>query len=142
MMPFSLLEKYGFNVGSVMGSIQRDMEKVGFNTLDKVRSAYVAAFADELPLACKILDDQAFYNLALVRNVIVHCAGRCDKEYQTKSEGRPPLPQLAIGEELSLDGVLVRDLVAPALKGCVRLIQTIDGWLDGRLSPFQQGGGI
>ena len=43
-MHFSWLEKYNFNVGNVMGSIQREMEKVGFNTLDKIREAYVVAF--------------------------------------------------------------------------------------------------
>jgi hypothetical protein len=134
MVQFSLLELYDFDLRTVMGTMQRNMEKVGFTTLDKIRGAYADAFGNESLATCKILDDSALDNLSIVRNVIVHKAGICDKEYRDKAENRPALPQLSTGDNLELDGRFVRQLVSPTVQCCVRLVQSVDDWLNGRLS--------
>jgi hypothetical protein len=134
MIPFSLLEKFDFKVSNAMGSIQRDMKKVTFTSLDEIRRAYVVAFADLAPGVYQILDDAALDRLSIVRNLIVHAAGVGDKEYIAKSE-KKLLPQLKPGDPLELDGSLVSSLIAPVLERSTCLITTVDTWLSENLPP-------
>jgi hypothetical protein len=141
MVQFALLELYNFDLRNVMGTMQRNMEKVGFTTLDKIRGAYADAFGIESPGICKVLDDPALDNLSIVRNVIVHKAGVCDKEYKDKSDGKTLIPQLGVGDPLPLDGQLVADLLSPTVACCVRLVQSADNWLHHCLSAPGDGPG-
>lgn len=142
MLPLSMLEAHDFKLGSVMRSVLRKLDKVKFDKLDTIRDAYVAAFADEAPDICTILDAAAFDSLSAVRNLIVHAAGVRDEMYAERCARNQDLPKLEVGAKLELDGQIVHDLIFPAVACCVRLIKAIDDWLDNQPSPPGDGAGI
>jgi hypothetical protein len=142
MLPLSLLEKYKFDLRVVMGTLLSDMEKVRFSKLDLIRDAYKAAFGDAGPNICSCLDNTALLDLSIVRNLIIHHGGVCDKEYEEKSSNRPLLPKPALGGPLKLDGLLVAGLLNPVIRCCVGLIKAVDEWLESQLPSPGYGAGI
>jgi len=139
MVPLERLEKHNYDVSRVMGTLERSLKKVRFAALEEIRGAYKVAFGAEVPTVCRILEDPAPHNLSTVRNLIVHKAQVCDQEYRDKSGGSTVLPQLALGAKLELDGAFVKQLTEPVAQCCVRLLQTIDAWLDNSLAVPEQG---
>ena len=77
-----------------------------------------------------------------MRNLIIHHGGMCDKEYEDKSANRPGLPNLALGQPIELNGILVTSLLVPVIKCCVDLTKAVDDWLDDELASLGRGAGI
>ena len=132
-IPIKRLQEYNYNVRDAMGTLLRGANKVQFVRLEDIRDAYARAFSKHFNRIGGAIEDASLDALAVARNLIVHKAGVCDGDYERRTRGGslPPLPQLAIGQRLVLDGTLVKALVAPVLTCGVRLIQAVDGWLVG-----------
>jgi hypothetical protein len=135
-----------YNLGSRMGELLR--AKVDFVTLWDIRRAYSLAFDGKGALKAltarvdAALADNALDALAQVRNVIVHKAGIADAFYERNSATLPAMPQAKEGQEVLLDGEVVKNLVSPVFACCMNLITAIDEWLDGASSPPGHGAGI
>jgi hypothetical protein len=129
-----------YDLSARMGELLR--AKVDFTTLYDIRRAYSLAF-DYRKVGRKVTDavdeslsDTALDALAQVRNIIVHKAGITDTEYETHRTTLPTMPQVEKGQQVLLNGEKVRDLVTPVVASCVKLLTSIDSWLDsGSVSP-------
>ena len=75
------------------------------------------------------LADKSLDAMSAVRNVLVHKGGIADQVYVDDRVAAPAAPALEIGEEIQLDGKVVRDLIVPFLSSCTRLISAVDAWL-------------
>lgn len=68
--------------------------------------------------------------LFAVRNLIAHKAGRCDKMYlDQRRTMRKLIPKLRSGQQLKLDGHVMRSLIPPAFSCCLRFFSAVDAWL-------------
>ena len=117
-----------FDLSKLMGTLFRANDKFDFSVLAKVREAYSAAFwyyADEID---EILSDRAIDALNLVRNLLVHNAGKADKIYVRDIVGTPA-PVLKRDEYLKLDGKKVVELTDPVVGRATNLIAAVDRWI-------------
>jgi len=121
-----MLQKHG---PQKLGTILREQREAGFATLEEIRISYKRAFVEHGDRVQASLIGNALDALALARNLIVHKASRCDEEYARRSKGLPQLPQLEIGQELLLNGSLVRSLVEPATIAARDLIAAVGSWM-------------
>ena len=141
-----------YDVNLRMGAILKS--RVAFTRLSDVRRAYSLAF-DEKKIDARLvvavdeaLADSALDALSAIRNLIIHKASIADEEYvkRAKAVNKAGLaiPQLAEGQPLQLDGVIVKSLVDPVVACCLKLFVAIDGWLtEGSLAPgYEAGAGI
>jgi hypothetical protein len=94
-----------------------------------VIATYAAAFHVDGGAIINALSDKSLLGLFAVRNLIGHKAGKCDDKYLDYAKQLPQIPQLALGDTLKPDGVIVSELVRPALRCCIRLIRETDDWL-------------
>jgi hypothetical protein len=97
--------------------------------LDDIRDAYKKAFTEHAESIHDILKNKAFDALSLARNLIVHRAGKCDSEYRRRATFTPQLPQLEIGQPLTLNGNLVKELMEPTILSCKQLLEAVGVWL-------------
>jgi hypothetical protein len=96
------------------GSFLRDTEKVSFQKLSNIVSAYKTTFGkDEI----KNLFEKYSYIFALsaVRNVITHKAGVADRKYVDAVKPFPELNGVAQGTSMRIDGEIVRKLRKAAI---------------------------
>ncbi len=115
--------------------------KVEFTSLWEIRRAYSLAFYHKL-VGKKVTDavdtalaDNALDALSQVRNIIVHKAGVADADYEMHRTTLPTMPQVAEGQPVRLDGEIVKGLMNPVIACCVKLVTSIDAWLDGESVP-------
>jgi hypothetical protein len=133
LIAIKLVQKYGFNVADVMGTLRKEEGKAAFTTLKEIKETYARAFWEHSDSIKKALGDPSVEAISQARNVIVHKAGICDKKYEDRVKGGrlSPLPPIQAGQPLGLDGAIVKGLLDSAFACAGRLIQAVDGWLDG-----------
>jgi hypothetical protein len=105
-----------------------------FISLKNIRIAYSQAFSDSGKGAKTAAIDNALADISLdqisvVRNLIVHSAGKCDIHYQEAQKAITTLPKLEIGEPLLLDGKFVRELLDSAIISSWKLVRAVDSWI-------------
>ena len=90
-----------------------------------------------------VVDNPAIHALAILRNALVHSAGKIDERFQKDREGikvfgssiKINIPQLdqirgkKEGYELKFNGAMVRSLVDPAVSLGFQLVKSVDEWL-------------
>ena len=90
-----------------------------------------------------VVDNPAIHALAILRNALVHSAGKIDERFQKDREGikvfgssiKIPIPQLdqirgkKEGYELKFNGTMVRSLVDPVVSLGFQLVKSVDEWL-------------
>jgi len=90
-----------------------------------------------------VVDNPAIHALALVRNILVHSAGKIDGAFNGDRKGFKPwgsskavrIPQLRvikwrkIGFKVPFSGPMVRHFVDPVLPLVFKLLQSVDEWL-------------
>lgn len=123
------LQRYGYNLAEVMGTMLRQHGNVIFTSLEEIRSAYVAAFWQHRDAIDSVLDDPVLDALSLARNLMVHKAGRCDEEYKRRAKNIQSLPRLELKQPFPVTGTLVKQLVEPAVYIGVKLVVAVDDWL-------------
>ena len=125
-----LLARENFDTASKMGTILRT--KFNFTVLDDIRKAYSLAFASDREQIDAALSSESLDMLALVRNLIVHKDGKVDEKFVKESGGFTGLSQLSrspVGTQIAFDGVVVADVVPPAVKDASNLVKAVDDWL-------------
>jgi hypothetical protein len=140
----NLLQIYGYDLRNNMGSLLRRDRRFNFTLLDGIQSAYESAFSRDGDDVNNELKATVLRAVNIMRNVIVHKAGICDKEYhdaawslraarekelgfQGPFAGEPPL--LNIGEKLRLDGIILHNNLVACTQCCTRLINAVDSWI-------------
>lgn len=106
--------------------------QLGFGSRRTIRRTYEAVFPLDQFAILAALDPQTIDPLAILRNVIVHHAGKVDQTFKNECRQFPvlaSLQNLALDAHILIDGVLVRDVVDPALSGGYSLILAVDDWL-------------
>lgn len=106
--------------------------QLGFGSRRTIRRTYKAVFPLDQSAILAALDPQAIDPLAILRNVIVHHAGKVDQTFKGECGQFPvlaSLQNLALDTPIPIDGGLVHDVVDPALSGGYSLISAVDDWL-------------
>jgi hypothetical protein len=127
------LQRHGWDVRKEMGTLLRTSRVVTFQTLSDIIESYERTFWEHRSNIMSSLRDVAINELSIVRNAIVHGAGRCDEAYKRRTKGKscPHLPKREVGKPLEVDGETVRDIVPAALDKGAALIRSVDAWLIG-----------
>lgn len=129
----SSMEKYGFRVENRLGDILRDTERVTFRSLPLIRESYHRAFDEEADQIDAVLDDPSLQYCAAVRNVLIHKAGRVDKEYLDQVTNVQDAVRPNIGERFPLTGQIAANLCDWAMMCSQGLIVAVHRWLIDRL---------
>ncbi len=119
--------RYHYSLRNVMGTILR--KRFAFTLLDGIIEAYEAAFSKDEAEVLAVIKDRALFRLSRVRNVIVHRGGLVDEEFHHKMKKEARFSGLQIGEAITIDGEATNELIGPAVRCGVRLIEAVDQWL-------------
>ena len=128
MVNLETLQRYGYDLKSVMGSVLR--AKFKFDSLDGIREAYRAAFGkNDAGAIVSALEDGSLTAANAIRQVLVHRGGTVDDKYVRRTKNAPLAPKLEVGSELVLDGKIVYDLLSAAVPQVVTLVKSVDEWM-------------
>ncbi len=103
-----------------------------FRSRKAFRASYEKTFQTDDSHIRSILGGSDIDALALVRNVLVHLAGKTDNEFKDQSKGIVKLAvwQVAPGNtEIEFTGAFTRELIDPVTPIGFTLIQEVDAWL-------------
>ena len=107
-------------------------ERLGFGSRTAIRRTFEFGFnADNTDIRAA-LSASVIDPLAVLRNVLVHHAGKVDQSFKDDSDGLPLLATYRaqnLNTPILIDGVLVFSVVDPALNSGYQLIRAIDTWL-------------
>ena len=107
-------------------------KKWRFRSRDQIRDSYKQAFKPDGDNIKAAIFSDSITALALLRNILVHKAGIVDKDFTTGVQASPaltPFVGLSEGEEVKLDGEIVRSLFDPLINTCCDLLVAVDNWL-------------
>lgn len=107
-------------------------ERLGFGSRSSIRRTFDFGFRVDNSDICSALNVAAIDPLAVLRNVIVHHAGRVDQVFKDDSDGFPVLASYraqSLDTLIEVDGVLVRSVVDPVISSGYSLIRAVDSWL-------------
>ena len=121
------LMQSNYNLTEKMGTILRRKYKWG--VLEHARRAYGAAFSSHYDDIKAAVEDSSLDDLSAARNVLVHKAGIVDGEFKRKTKGGP-LASLNVEDRIELTGLIVRDLLKPAVERSNKLLKAVDFWLN------------
>jgi hypothetical protein len=106
-------------------------KELGFRSRHKIRQSYRLVFTRGAAID-SILNDRSIDALAVMRNVLVHSAGKTDDTFKKESRYIRKLRSfraLPVGSQVKLDGLFVRSLVAPTVAVADRLVVATNRWL-------------
>ena len=124
-LPVRILQKHGFDLRSVMGTLLA--EKMSFDALDGAADAYESAF-DGHPEICKPFRANGIRAAHAIRNALVHNSGMVDADFKKQMPATED-GALHEGDEIHLDGKSVSELVDSVITESVNLIAAVDHWL-------------
>lgn len=127
MVKLSLIQENMFDLSNSMGSILAVSQR--FDSLDGIREAYSTAFSKRSEGIDSLLSRIELDSLSLLRNVILHNGGRCDKVYLSKSKTMPLCPLTDLGSRVQLDGESVVNLINPVIEIGYKLIEEVRRWM-------------
>ena len=126
-VPLDWIENHRFQVREKMGTILR--LRFEFSKLSSTREAYACAFDRKSETIDAALGHEAFEALNAIRNVLVHKAGKADREYVKRCSYLPMLPQTPEGQPVLLNGHIVTNLIRPCLEQAGNLMIAVDDWV-------------
>jgi hypothetical protein len=127
MVALYLLETNNFDLSGKMGTILKG--KCKFDSVWAIRESYAKAFSKRFDDIKAALMDDCVINLAAVRNVIVHKAGKVDQKSLDEARDCDELKGLKPGDSLNVNGESVSNLVRPVFKRAIDLICAVDKWI-------------
>jgi hypothetical protein len=127
-----------YDLSPSLGTLLR--EKFNFTRFDGIREAYSSAFSEEFEAMDKALSNTALDAVHIARNVLVHSAGKVDKEYVSRAKANSLLPVLKQGEMFPLNGNITHSLIKPAVAATVDLISAVDSWVVKHLTEKDRRG--
>ncbi len=120
-----------YDLGNKMGTLLRD--RFSFPTLDGIRETYSVIMGADDDKLDKLFANNILDAVSIIRNVISHHAGVADKEYIYKSKKMKYmngiLPRVEVGEKVTINGELAKNLVPPLVELAVKILETTDSWI-------------
>jgi len=133
------LAAHGFNVAESMGRLLKEQNRVSFECLMDIKTAYLDAFRltedkkhrPSEPLVQ--LFDRFFADLKTlesIRNLLAHRGGVVDNKFLDELRTwSPSLADLPIGQPLSVDGDMVSKFLGSVAEASVCLLNFVADWL-------------
>jgi hypothetical protein len=118
---------HGFDVRERMGTILRP--RFEFTRLANIREAYSCAFSEKASRVDTALASKSLDAISILRNALVHKAGRADAEYLRRA-AELKLPKPELGEPILLDGQVISNLVRPAIVTAGHLMTAVSDWIE------------
>lgn len=128
-VPTYLFLESNFNFANSMGKIVRASRRFDFSRKDETEKAYLRVFPQEKSRIQKIFNAPALRWLAALRNVVVHNAGKADREFLRLVHDCPQLAAVPAGSPIPIDGKLAGELSSSAFAQAKELVQLVDDWL-------------
>lgn len=117
----------------MMGDLMVSAKRAKFSSLDEIRDTYSLAFSEKNKFKPTDIDAALsgvqLESLAIVRNAIVHRAGKADAEYVRRQKHCKSAPYTKKGKEITLDRETIRTLIDPVVMSSLNLIKGVDQWL-------------
>lgn len=126
-VPLNMLQKFDYDLSQKMGTLLR--KKYNFTKLEGIQDAYWEAFDDAN--IRQAVDCDTLNVLSAIRNIFVHKAGKADEEFSNRVSQNPALATIEIGQRVPVDGVLVQQIIPPAIQTTINLIHAVDAWISG-----------
>lgn len=110
-------------------------KSIRFRSRERIRLSYEYTFQSDRAAIDAALKDTAIDELALLRCMLVHSAGKVDDWFMRDSAAVAHLPRiaqwrgLALGAAIEISGELVRELINPVTHLGSALILEVDQWL-------------
>jgi hypothetical protein len=117
-----------FSTAGKMGTLLRNVVK--FDSVRGICESYRSAFWEDDESIEEALDYYELRRLNLVRNLLVHKAGKADKPFLEEAAKYPDLSACKIGDTLVVDGEMVLRLVEPVIGRSKDLIQAVNQWIE------------
>jgi hypothetical protein len=92
----------------------------------KILHAYNKTFREKS--IADVFRDSGLRSLSAVRNALVHNAGKADKDFTQQVSGDDRFRHLKPDDDIPLDGAVVSQLAASAIRQGVTLIRVVDEW--------------
>lgn len=109
------------------GSYRREIGQVSFQKLRSIKHYFKIAFTEK---ASRLFDNTAggyIYLLSAVRNCITHSAGKLDHMFKAAIDNRfTEFTSMNLGDQLSLDGEVVKHLRNASIETGIALLQCVD----------------
>lgn len=106
--------------------------RLGFGSRSGIRRTFDFGFRTDNADIRAALTTSVIDPLAVLRNVLIHHAGKVDQSFKDDSDGMPILATYRaqnLNSPISIDGILVFSVVDPALNSGYSLIRAVDTWL-------------
>lgn len=127
------LTRGDFNLSSMMGDLMVAAGRAKFSSLPEIRDTYSLAFSEKHAIKPSDIDaalsGDDLESLAIVRNAIVHRAGKADAEYVRRQKHCNSAPHTGKGKDIVLDKLTTRKLIDPVVMSSLNLIKGVDQWL-------------
>ena len=123
-------DRLAHNLSGKIGTILKD--EYVFIRYDAISDAYKAARGRAM-LALDTNQSRGIFNLAKIRNAIVHASGTADEEFMRDMVSIPsPMPQfthLTEGKPIPIDGLIVATVLEQAIRKCIEFLSEVDLWV-------------
>jgi hypothetical protein len=119
-----------------MGSLLR--EKLKFINLHSVVKAYLQSFYTDADDIHNLIKDDSLVALFIMRNALVHKAGRVDSKFMSECMRSDRLKKwhgLTLRDVIEIDGADVKSLIEPAFKTGAALIVKVAEWIKQHPEP-------
>src|SRR5208282_4159608 len=115
-----------YKIADRMGSVLRTRRR--FDHFAGIPEAYALAFHNKADGVDKLLKYDGLDALNAVRNLLVHRSGIVDRTYERKARILQ-IPTAPVGSEISLDGVIIKEMMTAAVICSFKLITEVDAWI-------------
>lgn len=108
----------------------KEFKTPSLSNLNGIRMFYAMAFLEDSEEIDNCMCDEAFDTLNLLRNQLVHEAGRINNSFKKETRNLPMLSAYRTkGECIFLTGPTTKEILTSALKASVHLVVSVGDWL-------------
>lgn len=125
----AMLEKYQFDLRSVMGQLLKREGKVKFDSFPEIERSYERVFGHAVLKVFSGQDGEEVKWLEAVRNVIAHTGGVVDEKFVKRVEKHIIFKNYKLGEVIHIDGDIVSNMVNASVRISSELLKYVDGEL-------------
>ncbi len=108
----------------------KEFKNPSLSNLNGIRMFYAMAFFENSEEIDNCMCDEAFDTLNLLRNQLIHEAGRINASFKKETRNLPLLSAYRTkGEYIILTGPTTKEIITGALKASVHLVVSVGEWL-------------
>lgn len=125
-IPVDVLSRYKFDLSRNMGSALQVANRFEFSSLSGIEKSYGRAFADQDTTEIFDAFKPEVGHLEAIRNLYAHRSGKVDETFRRRVAKSTILPELAIGEQLRLNGSMVSHYTGVSVELCMEVFAFVD----------------